>query len=110
MIVSGFAPRGEIHPVVAIGASPGGYEVDFYLPEKGQLIQVTQQLNQPAVREREIRALREAAGIIKAKSALILTDDNPDAFEIDNRRVEVRSAAEWLLEEEIDPNRNVSMI
>lgn len=80
-------------------ASPGGYEVDFYLPDKRQLIQVTQQFDQPAAREREIRALKEAVGTVKANSALILTDANADAFEMDGLRVEVRSAAEWLLEE-----------
>ncbi|MFZ5903210.1 MAG: ATP-binding protein [Chloroflexota bacterium] len=79
--------------------SAGGYEVDFYLPEKGQLIQVVQQLDQPATREREVRALKEAAGMVKPKSALILTDSNADAFEIDGLRVAVRSAAEWLLDE-----------
>jgi uncharacterized protein len=79
--------------------SPGGYQVDFYLPEKGRLIQVAQQLDQLATREREVRALKEAAGTVKSKSALILTDANADAFTLNGLRVEVRSAAEWLLEE-----------
>lgn len=40
--------------------SPGGYEVDFYLPETRELIQVSQNLAQPATRERETRALTNA--------------------------------------------------
>lgn len=78
-------------------ASPGGYEVDFYLPEKAQLIQVAQNLNQPATREREVRSLEAAIQSLKAQSALILTDANEDAFEINGVPVEIRSAAQWLI-------------
>lgn len=80
-------------------ASPGGFEVDFYLPEKRQLIQVVQQMDNPATREREIRALQDAMQSVKVESALILTDANGEAFKIDRVPVEVRSTAEWLLEE-----------
>jgi len=79
-------------------ASSGGYEVDFYLPETRQLIQVAQNLEQPATREREIRAIQNAIGSVKVQSALILTDANGDSFTIDGVPVEIRSAAEWLLE------------
>ena len=36
------------------------HEVDFFLPETRQLIQVTQSLAAPAAREQEVRALVEA--------------------------------------------------
>ena len=78
--------------------TPGGYKVDFYLPETRQLIQVALNLENPATREREVRAL--SAGIkqgVKVESALILSDANEDSFEINSVVVEVRSAAEWLL-------------
>jgi predicted AAA+ superfamily ATPase len=78
-------------------ASPGGYEVDFYLPEKRQVIQVTQNLDHPATREREIRALQHAIQTLRPQSALILTDINEDRFEIDGVEVEIRSAAQWLI-------------
>ena len=39
--------------------TPKGYEVDFYLPKERQLIQVAQHLQNPSIREREIRALEE---------------------------------------------------
>lgn len=80
-------------------SSPAGYEVDFYLPEKHQLIQVTQNLEQPAVRERELRALQDAIQNVNARSALILADANADSIEIGGVPVAIRSAAEWLLDE-----------
>jgi hypothetical protein len=75
----------------------GGFEVDFYLPEKQQLVQVTQALDAPATRTRELRALADAIQSIKAKSALILSDSNEDGFEVNSIPVEVRSTSEWLL-------------
>jgi predicted AAA+ superfamily ATPase len=80
-------------------SSPGGYEVDFYLPQKQQLIQVTQNLDHPAVRDREFRALQDAMQIVKVQSALILADASADTFEINGIPVEIRSAAEWLVNE-----------
>jgi predicted AAA+ superfamily ATPase len=77
--------------------TPGGYEVDFYLPEKRQLIQVALNLENPATREREIRALKDGMQGVKAESALILSDVNEDTFDVNGMAVEVRSAAEWLL-------------
>jgi predicted AAA+ superfamily ATPase len=77
--------------------TPGGFEVDFYLPEEQQLIQVTQNLDAPATRARELRALAEAVQSIKVRSALLLGDRNEDELEIEGIPVEIRSTAEWLL-------------
>ena len=79
--------------------TPAGYEVDFYLPEKRQLIQVTQHMDNPGTREREVRALNEALQTIQVESALILSDANEDSFEIRGVPVEVRSTAEWFIGE-----------
>lgn len=79
-------------------STPGGYEVDFYLPEQRQLIQVAQDLSNPATRERELRALEDAAGALNPASLLILSDENEDPFELAGVPVAVRSTAEWLLE------------
>ena len=76
--------------------TPDGYEVDFYLPEKRQLIQVTQHLENAATREREVRALEDAVQSMPIASALILSDANENDFEIRGVRVEVRSTAEWF--------------
>lgn len=80
-------------------SSHGGYEVDFYLPQKQQLIQVTQNLDHPTVRDREFRALQDAMQSVKVQSALILTDSNAEPVEINGIPVEIHSAAEWLLNE-----------
>jgi predicted AAA+ superfamily ATPase len=81
-------------------SSPGGYEVDFYLPKKQQLIQVAQSLDHPVVRDREFRALQEAMRIVKVKSALILADASEDMVKINGTPVEIQSATQWLLMEE----------
>jgi uncharacterized protein len=75
-----------------------GYEVDFYLPEKRQLVQVAQRLGNPATREREIRALSDVMQNMRVQSALILTDANESGFEIQGVPVEVRSTAEWFVQ------------
>jgi uncharacterized protein len=81
--------------------TPGGYEVDFYLPEKQQLIQVAQHLENPSTREREMRALQDAIKGVEIRNALLLTDNNEDNFEIGGVPVEIRSVAEWMLQSEI---------
>lgn len=78
--------------------TPSGYEVDFYLPENRILIQVAQNLSNPATRERETRALEDAAGALNVQSMLILSDENEDDFELSGVPVHVRSLATWLLD------------
>jgi predicted AAA+ superfamily ATPase len=78
-------------------SSPGGYEVDFYLPETRQLIQVTQNPNNSPMCHREVRASQDAIQVLKPKGALILTDANGKDFEIAGVPVRIRSAAEWML-------------
>lgn len=77
--------------------TPGGYEVDFYLPEKHQLIQVTQHIENPATREREIRSLEDGIKGVNAHSALILSETNSAKFDLNGVPVEVRSVADWLV-------------
>lgn len=79
--------------------SPDGFEVDFYLPETRQLIQVTHSMENPSTRERELRALESAISTLKADSALILTSANEDGILVKGTRVDIRSTAEWLLEQ-----------
>jgi uncharacterized protein len=78
--------------------SPGGFEVDFYLPETRELIQVSQNLAQPATRERETRALTDALRGLGLTRGLILTDANAPAIQPAGLILEVRSLAEWLLQ------------
>jgi len=83
----------EIHYYV----SATGREVDFYLPQSQELIQVAQDMNQPQVREREVRALLEAMQAFNLPRGLILSDTNLDPPQIDGATIEVRAISDWLL-------------
>jgi len=85
-------------PEVYYYTSPGGFEVDFYLPETRELIQVSQNLAQSATRERETRAFTGALRGLGLTRGLILTDANAAPIETDGLELEVRSLAEWLLQ------------
>ena len=78
--------------------TPAGYEVDFYLPESRQLIQVAQTLDNPATRERELRAMVDAMHALNLSSGLILTDANAEAVTENGFPIAIRSLAEWLLQ------------
>ena len=78
--------------------SPAELEVDFYLPETRELIQVSQNLAQPATREREVRALTDALRGLGLTHGLILTDANAEPILGSGLTIEVRSLAEWLLQ------------
>ena len=78
--------------------TPAGFEVDFYLPEQRQLIQVAQNLENPSTREREIHALEDGIKGVGATSALILADTNEAGIEIKGVPVEIHSMSEWLIE------------
>lgn len=73
-----------------------GYEVDFYLPAQRQLIQVAQNLDQPATREREVRALSAALHKLKLARGLILSERSAPIIQEQGLTIEIRSAAEWL--------------
>jgi hypothetical protein len=77
--------------------TPAGYEVDFYLPESRQLIQVAQNMNHPAVREREIRALWDGMQALNISSGLILTEANAESIIENECTISIRSLAEWLV-------------
>jgi predicted AAA+ superfamily ATPase len=78
--------------------SPESYEVDFYLPDRRQLIQVTQQMDNLKTRQLEFRAIEAAARHINVEQALVLCEANEDPQMVHDIPVEVRSIAEWLLE------------
>ena len=80
--------------------TPAGYEVDFYLPEKRQLIQVAQHLENPSTREREVRALEDAIKGLNVNNSLILSEANEPGFNINDVPVEVQSVAEWIIKEQ----------
>jgi uncharacterized protein len=78
-----------------------GYEVDFYLPEKGQLIQVSQRLDVAATREREFRALDGVSAELKVNQLLILSDIDENETQANGIPVQVVSLSKWLLDQEL---------
>jgi uncharacterized protein len=93
------ALRRKTHEIYYYTTS-AGYEVDFYLPESGQLVQVAQNMDNPATREREIRALEDAMKTLDLSSGMILTDSNTETITRNGITITIRSLAEWLLENE----------
>lgn len=77
--------------------SPTGYEVDFYLPESGQIIQVSQNLNRPPTREREMRAIADARRSLNLAGGMILADMDSEPVDVEGLTVEIRSLPKWLL-------------
>ena len=73
-------------------------EVDFYIPKKKLLIQVCQSIFEPATRERECRALREAMIETGGSKSLIITEDETDKLSFDDAVIPVVPIYEWLLE------------
>ncbi len=80
--------------------TPGGYEVDFYLPERHQWIQVSQRLENSSTSEREIRAIEDTIKEMRIENALILSDTNENKIEIGRVPVRIQSITEWLVNQE----------
>ena len=78
--------------------TPTGLEVDFYLPDTRQLIQVAQAMHDPSTRERELSAIVEVLKTQNLQEGLILTETNQDPVFIDDKTIQIRSIAEWLLD------------
>lgn len=74
-----------------------GYEVDFYLPESRQLVQVVQNMSNPTTREREIRALTSVMDEFNLTQGLILAETNEQPIEANGRRIEIQAMVEWLM-------------
>lgn len=72
-------------------------EVDFYLPKKKMLVQVSQSLAEPAVYERETQALLDAMEETNINTALLLTEDEKDLLTFDNKTITVLPLYEWIL-------------
>jgi predicted AAA+ superfamily ATPase len=74
-----------------------GLKVDFYLPASRQLIQVSQEMNDPLTRERELRALFDALKTLDIEQGLILSESSHNPVHQDDKIIVIRSIAEWLL-------------
>jgi predicted AAA+ superfamily ATPase len=73
-------------------------EVDFYIPEKGMLIQVSYSINNPETAEREVKGLRTAMKEFGITNSWIITYDETKEIEVEEGLIKVVSAWQWLLE------------
>ncbi|WP_406660171.1 ATP-binding protein [Methanolobus sp. ZRKC3] len=77
-------------------------ECDFVIRDGYNIreaIQVTQSLENPDTRAREIEGLLEALKAYKLKEGLILTDDTEDEIKMDARKIIVKPIWKWMLQE-----------
>ena len=75
-------------------------ECDFLIEENtkiNQAIQVTYELNENN-KDREIKGLLEAMNYFDLKEGLILTYDQEDVLEIEDKKIIVKPVWRWLLE------------
>lgn len=71
-----------------------GREVDFYLPRERLLIQSTQSMTDPLVKERETTSILEAMEETKIKKGFILTEAEET---YGNKKIKIMPVWKWLL-------------
>ncbi len=84
-------------PEIYYLVTPGGYEVDFYLPETRELIQVSQDLTLPATRARETRALFDGMRSLSLTRSVILSETGGAPITENGLTIEVQPLVDWLL-------------
>lgn len=72
-------------------------EVDFYIPEKGMLIQVSYSINNPETLEREVKGLRSAMKAFEITNSWIITYNETKEIEVPEGIINVVPAWQWLL-------------
>lgn len=90
--------RGKSLAYVATGS---GYEVDFLAEDflgSRELIQVCADLENPATRQREIRALQEGMEETHCDQATVVTLREESSVEVGGRPIRIVPAWRWLLE------------
>lgn len=75
-----------------------GVEVDFYLPDAEQLIQVSYSLDDPDTLQRETEALTKVAKHMNVNDLLIITKDEETVLEKDGKTIKVVPLWKWVLE------------
>ncbi len=75
-----------------------GIEVDFYIPDEATAIQVCYNLdNSDGTFDREVGALLKLSSVLECNKLMIITRDNEQTLEIDNKTIEVITAWKWLM-------------
>lgn len=72
-------------------------EVDFYIPEKQILIQVSYSVSNIETKQREIAALLAAMKELNIKKATIISYDEEETIKIAKNQIQVIPAWKWLL-------------
>ena len=76
-------------------------ECDFVIKENlkiTQAIQVSQKLDNPVTKEREIAGLMDAMKKYDLKEGYILTLEEEESLELDNKNIYLKPIWKWLLE------------
>lgn len=76
----------------------GNQEVDFYLPDKKLLVNVSYDISNAKTFEREIRGLQEAMTELKLSSAYLVTDNKKETIVMKKQTIHIVPLWEWLLE------------
>lgn len=76
-----------------------GVEVDFYLPDAEQLIQVSYSLDDPETLQRETEALTKVAKHMNVNDLLIVTKDEETVLEKDGKTIKVVPLWKWVVGE-----------
>lgn len=73
-------------------------EVDFYIPDEAIAIQVCYDLNNnDGTFDREVNALLKLSSVLDCRKLMIITRDNEQTLEIDNKTIEIIPVWKWLL-------------
>ena len=77
----------------------GNQEVDFYLPDKKLLLNVSYDISNPQTYDREIKGLQEAMTELKLNSAYLITDNVKETIVTKKQTIHIIPLWEWLLED-----------
>lgn len=72
------------------------YEVDFYLPQSGELIQAAQHMENPTTQAREVRALVHAMSDLGHDHGLIITETDVLSVDSEGQVQTLQPLAAWL--------------
>lgn len=76
----------------------GNQEVDFYLPDKKLLVNVSYDISNSQTYEREINGLQEAMTDLKLSQAFLITDNKKETLILKKQTIFVVPLWEWLLD------------
>lgn len=75
-----------------------GVKVDFYIPDGATAIQVCYNLdNNDGTFDREVGALLKLSSVLECNKLMIITQENEQVLEVDNKMIEVIPVWKWLL-------------